>query len=78
MKLLILVLSMLFAPIAMPPVSDVQAVGTCQYGESYSCPECNCALIWTGRTLFCQGINCRTVKIYRCCCCRKEWRVYED
>ena len=78
MKILAVVLSMLFAPLSLAPVSDVCAIEKCQYGETYSCPECNCSMIWNGKTLFCQGINCRTVKIYKCCCCQKEFRIYED
>jgi hypothetical protein len=48
------------------------------YSESYLCPDDSCELTWTGRTDFCVGINCRTVKIYRCGCCAKEWRVYQN
>jgi hypothetical protein len=48
------------------------------WGENYNCPDDSCNLIWTGKTEFCVGINCRTVKIYRCGCCSKLWRVYVD
>lgn len=42
------------------------------------CPECGCSLMWTGKTEYCVGIRCRTVKVYRCGCCRKLWNVYQD
>ena len=45
------------------------------YG-SYTCPEDGCYLNWE-RTEFCQGMNCRTVKIYKCPCCNKYWKVYQ-
>jgi hypothetical protein len=46
------------------------------FGESYSCPDDNCPLIYTGVTNFCVGVNCRTVKIYQCGCCNKLFEVY--
>jgi hypothetical protein len=45
------------------------------YG-SYKCPEDNCRLMWVS-TEFCQGVRCRTVEIYKCGCCGKQWRVYK-
>ena len=41
-----------------------------------SCPEDGCVLVYHS-TLFCQGIMCKTVKVYRCGCCGKYWKVYE-
>lgn len=52
-------------------------IGTAISFGGYKCPECDCSLIWTGRTDFCVGIQCRTVKYYRCACCNKIWKVYE-
>lgn len=46
------------------------------YGESYKCPDDGCSLI-LARTEFCVGTRCRTVKIYQCGCCSKEWSVYQ-
>ena len=43
---------------------------------SHKCPEDGCHLIWQ-TTEYCQGMKCRAVKIYKCPCCGKLWKVYE-
>ena len=63
--------------IVLAIVSASAAVICLGYG-SVACPEDGCNLIWTGKTEFCVGVKCRTVKIYRCGCCSKLWRVYEE
>lgn len=73
-KFIIVFIILSLSILAGPSISKSQI----SYDEDYYCELDSCLLIWTGKTLFCQGINCRTVKIYKCGCCRKSWKVYMD
>jgi hypothetical protein len=75
----ILVALALVSGMAVPLASN-ETTGVMQvaYGESYSCPDCGCSLVYTGRDEWCVGVRCRHIQIMRCGCCGKNWKVYVD
>ena len=45
---------------------------------SYSCPECDCSMYFTGKAKYCQVLKSRTMHEYHCGCCSTNWWIYVD